>query len=436
MIGRRSIGRSSVVRTNLPGFLVISCTVLTIFFVWSSTSSERPDRSILISSLLHGGIGGRTGVAARLYLSRLSESTPSNGTDEFSAAGETLDTLARNDAMKNSNQCGGPIAAIMPASTLWANPREARECDVSGALAAAVRGEPQVPLSQRTFNDAELDGDLSLPEKADCPLVWYSPSAACSALADVKVIVLVGDSLMRHLGYALRQVASGSFATGAFAGSPPSEESHGTRSWAQLCHCDEAYRICSKIQMPPTGSDFAVVCPSWPIARPPPLVYFPWWGNDSWDEEKIVGTFVNSSAAMPQNSRSSVLVIGYGPAWAHIDAANFLPGAPALVEYLDKAFATAETVGARVVCMTLPAPIDGKKPSEYVSTQGDAPTRTLNSWLAEACTNRGGDVLDAYALTVGTYSRDGTHYQTRQNALLAQALLNIVERQGGKGLNR
>jgi hypothetical protein len=48
-----------------------------------------------------------------------------------------------------------------------------------------------------------------------CTLKWYAPGEACSLLARAGTLVVVGDSLARHLVQALFSALSGDYALGA-----------------------------------------------------------------------------------------------------------------------------------------------------------------------------------------------------------------------------
>ena len=313
---------------------------------------------------------------------------------------------------------GGPLAPPFSAATCPG---------IEGALAAAVRAPAAVPLASRAVNDRLADAQLLLP--ANCSLRWLPPSEACSLMP--AVLVLVGDSLSRHLTFALRQVMSGNYAAGALAGTvvPPDSPQDGLffpRDWYPLCLCDEAYRICAHVQPPPTVQRWASVCPSWASADPshlPPLHFLQWWGG-FWNASHIdeLLTAPARGAAHSAGRPRAALVLEVGPAWAE----GYTPGSSAILDFLSAGFAAAEGARARVVCYLTLAPHDPQKPPQFLATQGEAPTRTMNAWVARECRARGGVVLDAFALTLGAFTRDGTHYQGQAMSVVAQALLNLL----------
>jgi hypothetical protein len=127
-------------------------------------------------------------------------------------------------------------------------------------------------------------------------------------------------------------------------------------------------------------------------------------------------------AAEARGHPRPALLLEVGPGWAE----EYRLDNPKVVDFLDQGFGAAKAAGARVVCYLTLAPRDNLKPPQFVSTQGLEPTRKMNAWVAQLCRERGGVVLDAFALSEGTFSRDGTHYQSLQMSVVAQALLNLL----------
>ncbi len=341
-----------------------------------------------------------------------------------------------------SLQCGfaAPVSAAMPAGSVVSDaplpPVGHPSCaDVEAALRGAVRGAQ--PAAARAWGDGLSDGPLTLP--AGCALRWLSPAQACGALPGL--LVLLGDSLSRHLAFALMQVLSGNYAAGYMLGfqRPPDDPFNSLffpTDWHSICRCDDAYKACAHLQPPFTVRHFASVCPSWgtaPAGAPPPLHFLPWFGgffNGSHVEELLEADFLGAGGApwdagAPPRARRPVFVVEVGPGWAE----GFKAGNPAIETFLDRVFAVAARGPrgpARVVCYLIPAPVDQLKPAQFVASQGLAPTRALNEWVAGLCKRRGWRVLDALPLSLDTYTRDGTHYTTRIMTTVAQALLNLL----------
>jgi hypothetical protein len=352
-----------------------------------------------------------------------------------------------------SSQCGesSPFADALPLNYVLGGlptsppllPDSHATCaDVEGSLTRATRISN---TPDRNYGDGLPDGALTLP--AGCRLRFFPPWEACGELPGL--VVFIGDSLSRHLGYGLRQVLTSNYAAGTLAGfiAPPNSAENNLffppqADWSRLCRCDEAYRICAHIAFPPTRELFASVCPQWGAAHSafeatPPLHLLSWWGgyfdSDALDallRSNFTGAGGRGGGAAVLGPRAprdrAVIVLEIGPAWADM----FAVGNANIAAFVDAVFAAAARAqggAARVVCFATPSPDDAKKPAAHVSTQGVEPTRKVNEWVAGLCRERGGRVLDAFALTRGAYSRDGTHYQSRVNSMLAQALLNLLQ---------
>ena len=343
-------------------------------------------------------------------------------------------TSAAQDAARLATaQCGElPYSDAMPLNTVYggtlAPPFSPSTCPgIEAALRAAVREAPATPLSARAFQDGKADGALTLP--ANCSLRWFPPSEACSLMPSM--LVLVGDSLSRHLSFALRQVLTGNYAAGHLAGTtvPPDSPEHGLffpPDFYPLCLCDNAYRICAHLHPPPTAQRWVAVCPNWAgqAHHLPPMHFLSWFGGfmNATHLQLLLGAPAQGLAEA-RGHPPPALVLEVGPAWGK---EGYAVGHPAILSFLEASFESAKATGARVVCYLTLAPNDALKPQEYLASQGVAATRLVNDWVAQECAARGGRVLDAFALTLGAFSRDGTHFQTSAMTLVAQALLNLL----------
>ena len=356
-------------------------------------------------------------------------------------AGAAAASGAAHAAALASAQCGfaEPVSAAMPVGTVISDaplpPHGHPSCaDVEGALARAVRGGSGG--GPRAWGDGRSDGALALP--APCSLRWLSPAQACGVLPGL--LILMGDSLSRHLAFSLSQVLSGNYAAGPLLGfQPPHDDPANGLFFPEdchaLCHCDETYRICAHVRPPPTARHFSALCPAWGEHRdaPAPLRFLPWYGgffNGTAVDALLSANFTGAGGARweagaPPRVRRPVLVAEVGPGWAD----DFEAGNGKVEAFIDSVFAAAARAprgGARVVCYLIPAPVDALKPAQFVGKQGLAPTRALGEWVAGLCRQRGGRVLDALPISLGAYTRDGTHYATRVMTLIAQSLLNLL----------
>ncbi len=116
------------------------------------------------------------------------------------------------------------------------------------------------------------DAPFELPP--GCGLKWYTSREACSLVASAGSLLIVGDSLQRHLAQALMAVLSGNLVHGAaLPHKLPGDAPH----LLALCACDRMYddhaehggdRRCRDASAANLGSEGApgpqtLVCPSW-----------------------------------------------------------------------------------------------------------------------------------------------------------------------------
>jgi hypothetical protein len=349
-----------------------------------------------------------------------------------------------------ARQCGQDFTSGMPLGTLFSPAAAATAACPSlaalqGALANATRGPPPVPWAERADGDGRDDGALVLGGGASgaCQLRWFSPPEACALLAQMGGMVLVGDSLVRHAELALRQVLAGNWAVGGYLGGAlPVDDIDRLAA----CRCDAGYGkfwACHALPSDPGVGRFRATCPNWPAgaAAPrralPPLQYLAYWSggwNDGVVRELLASFAADADEAAAAEGGGSgggggsaplprpVLLVEIGPAWDE----NWVPAQEGMVAQLAAAAAAARDLRARLVCMLVLAPDEARKPEYVRARQSDAVTRAVNEYVRSACSAAGGVVLDAYALTKGAWTRDGTHYEGRTNTMLAQALLNIA----------
>ena len=89
---------------------------------------------------------------------------------------------------------------------------------------------------------------------------------------------------------------------------------------------------------------------------------------------------------------------------------------------------------SRLVCMTVHAPGRNKK-AEYLERQGLAPTQAFNEMIRNGtCLGSNDFVLESFAVTRNATSLDGTHYLQEPNVILAQLLLNALDRGSASGV--
>lgn len=296
---------------------------------------------------------------------------------------------------------------------------------LEASLSGATRQPPAVPWEQRQDGDGVDDGELTLG--GPCQLHWHSPAEACALLAAMGGLVLVGDSLVRHTELAVRQVVSGNWSVGAYLGGDLPAD--GIDRWS-ACQCDKGYGkfwACHSLPSDEAPQRFRALCPAWPVPSeaPPgplqraPLQYLAYWGG-GW-QDGVVRELLQAFRGEPSAPgwRPALLLVEIGPAWD----TSWVPGDGGILAELEAAAAAARDGQARLVCMLTLAPDDARKPAYVMPRQNDNATRAINAFVRAHCQ---GVVLDAYALTKGAWTRDGTHYEGKVMTMIAQALLTIA----------
>jgi hypothetical protein len=270
----------------------------------------------------------------------------------------------------------------------------------------------------RKAGDGQPDGALRLGGADHCALYWLNPTSACTALERIGGIVFIGDSLARQLAQGLALILSGNFAVGSLlAAGTLHFEQPAADVWA-TCACDAtfgAWHGCHNQPITEVGAEFRSLCPQWSLPASG-FHYLPFW-RGAWSSGDVRG-HLNSRRGI----RAPVIVLEIGPGWAD----EWVPENAAIALTIKNAAADATAAKARLVCFLALAPDDEKKPPQYVASQGDAAARAVNSWVRKLCEAESALILDGYSLTKSAWSRDGTHYEGRVNAMLSQALLNLV----------
>jgi hypothetical protein len=332
------------------------------------------------------------------------------------------------------------------------------------------------------------DAPIEFP--AGCGLKWYTSREACALVASAGSLLIIGDSLQRHLAQALMSVLSGNLVHGAaLPHKLPGDAPH----LLGLCACDKMYddhaehggdRRCRDASAANLGSEGApgpqtLVCPNWRRNH----VHFqfvaasekPGEGDTPWTfrRAKLVAAVERMqreaaevdaavAAAAPaagggdsgggggpaRPAHGSGVFIHFAPPVLHVGMAQKdLPDVTQwFVEPLWEALRKGGAGGRRrAVCAGLHAR-QANGPPQYMEKQGNHAVQPYNVWLGGECerTARAAGVgvgararaaddaayaglWDTYAFTFNHSSPDGAHYDSRVNVMLAQLLLNVLE---------
>ena len=318
--------------------------------------------------------------------------------------------LGRTLARAVSSQCGRIFIDAMPSNTHFYdydnNMTQNKLCpDAALSSSLALRGKAPQEQKHRKMDDGLSDGNLTLP---NCAPRWYAPHEACDLLTRAGQIIIMGDSLSRHLTIALKMILSGNFALGAYVGGGSVidnvDEVNG-------CACDEAfgrYHKCHAIA-DPKGKTARLLCPNWETHTR--LTYLPWWG-DYWNDAEI--------KMLVNVTQKAILVDEIGPAFT-----DWTSESPDVALHLKR---VQEVDSVSRICYLSTAVDDEKKPSFTNGKQNDIFARAVNEKVRKSCVQAGSRVLDGYALTKGdVWSSDGTHFQAATNVVNAMVLLNVIE---------
>lgn len=371
------------------------------------------------------------GTLSRFYASKAAFAERSS----VLAAGAAASRDAAFDALNDLDSSCGRARAwddVLPP------PRaHARDCTApGGVLAAAAHG-------------ARHGRDAPFELANDCAIKWFSPEEACNLLERVGTLVVVGDSLQRHLVQALFAIMS-DYTVGATA--LPLLASDECRA---LCACEGQFQdseascgcSCGKCPRPASaaflGDDAAapqtLACPSWNRRH----VHFTFavWSNQSnnpdspwtfqparWEAALAPVLSAAAVASTPLDPRITVLItpplghIGFGEKGWRAAKDDFLEPAWDFVS---------RSARRRLLCGGQSARFLDSIPPAYSWTVGEF--EPYNERLRIACISDArapGHLIGLFNTHPFTHNKtnvDGTHFSRHTNLVLAQLLLNTLE---------
>ena len=343
-------------------------------------------------------------------------------------------------------------ASPTPLPTLRAAP--AALGDAAFAAARAARQARETAQCNQTFSALLADAAPRLIHCADfaravrggrrerpdgpfrlappCRALFFSPAEACDLLqAQGRLVILAGDSLMRHLQQGLFMALSGSF----WAGGVPPEAAAYARNVSlppdASCTCERGFSYaCREETFAYWTGPAHWVCPKWGTQRylHPVLTlstaadFDPGEGWDAlssgldWGEQLFEGTTLVINVGLHDN----------------LDARHVAENVYNVL--LERVAWRAGRARTRVICSLMPAPEDAKRRNEHVGTQGTGAVLEFNERMRRVCLDRGAEVFEAYAATEGMSTFDGLHFGMAGNVLQAQLLLNQIAQ--GQGWER
>ena len=363
------------------------------------------------------------------------------------ASTSAISTRVASTAARTTIACGYNYGSF-----LTPTPAAIRSCP-GGTLHALARG-----------GRVERDGAFNLGN--DCVVQWFTREEACDLVARAGMVLLVGDSLSRHLAQAFISVLAGNIAHGSVL---PQRLSAASPQLLKECSCDAAYddfrmegsepacRAASAAFLgdpdEPRAGPQTMACPNWD--KPHFAFIFaaghpePGEGDAPWtlSEARLTSALKRVAAASDVGAafvhlQVPALHVGLGeenrddherfflkPIFSGIEELNWGGG--------EGGGGSSGRSGPRhITCATIHARQDNSKP-EHIAKQGNPMILPHNAWLAKACEAQGArlgsttnthyaGLWDAWRFTANMTSHDGMHYDSRVNVVLAQLLLNVI----------
>lgn len=276
--------------------------------------------------------------------------------------------------------------------------------------------------AMRGGSRAVQDGPFALAPP--CRPLFFSPAEACDLLqGQGRMVILVGDSLMRQLQQGLFIALTGSYSS---AGVPPEALPYASNVSAppdDRCSCERGFLYgCRDESFAYWTGPAHWVCPKWGMRRfIHPVLTLNTAGDFSdgegwdmlkagldWGEHLFEGTTLVINVGLHDNLLAR-----------HV--------AENVYNVLLEKVAWAQGRGrTRVICSLMPAPEDSKRRNEHVGSQGTGAVKDFNERMRKVCLDRGAEVFEAFAATEGMSTVDGLHFPLAGSVLQAQLLLNHI----------
>ena len=237
-----------------------------------------------------------------------------------------------------------------------------------------------------------------------CSLRWFDRDAACNLVGTFDVL-FYGDSLIRQLAFAMGSVLSGDYVRGGI--NPHFGNSKGcmcARQWHTDCVPPDEHRFGA-------AASAEAICSRWTRSHVAVDHHF---GLDLPRPELTRLLTMKRERPVVVTDASALHHPHHGLNFSHV------------VGFYEELFSLVSSRGGWLIPMTIHY-VGPNKPAKFLATQGAAAVLRYNAALHDWARARGIPVLDTYAFTYGTFSRDGVHYDDG-NIGLIQLLLNLLQR--------
>jgi hypothetical protein len=262
-------------------------------------------------------------------------------------------------------------------------------------------------------------GPASPPAGHRCGLRWYSPSEACALLSSSgRLLLFLGDSLVRHFEQALYIVLSGDYERGGM------NTALMEPSVAEACTCEAQFNdfkgSCRLFTKGYYNGPASEICPGWDRTHVFSLLQ---WYNIAHMDVTALHNIAAEVIGRPFEEGGyggRALLIANTALHEGFNTDRLFGKVYGPILSLAQAFPS-----LAVFCMTAHSP-QTNKPPQHWGAQGFVPTQKWNEALRAFCEGNGGRTFETYAMTHNSTSQDGTHYLTETNVMVAQALLNLI----------
>ncbi|RMD44470.1 hypothetical protein DV735_g637, partial [Chaetothyriales sp. CBS 134920] len=263
-----------------------------------------------------------------------------------------------------------------------------------------------------------------------CDMRWYTTGEACAILGRFERVIVVGDSMMRHLVGALNVILRKDLGYGAVTNwNFNDEELHSCFCNAQLsvksCSMQGIFSTASVLANDPSSLACPADLPRVDITIEM-MLKFPL------QQDEVARYLDLLSPTKPR--RPYAFILGHG-LWNDLDvqattnwidaiAAHTLSRAP----YLAAGDATSKTENAAPSyphrLLITPNAAGAKKPDQFILTQGDKQIQLFEHSMRHESSRRGIDHLGTWNMSVQSDKYDGVHMDLKGNLVKAMAVLN------------
>ena len=277
-----------------------------------------------------------------------------------------------------------------------------------------------------------------------CNLKWYSSAQACDLVTKSGRLILVGDSLVRHLSQTMIAILRGNLSRDGVTPNAP-----------ENCSCDtQYYKECRPFCAGGYNAEQSLVCPQWDVPR-----YFNRWtagkpvnaSQKPWTYEKelrhLQDTLESANISgsrvvvffMVGNHPMSLMKEGMTPQMI-IDN-NYAPRLKLLQSYMDqrRKLSSGSSFQRDIMMVGTNTPPGPNKPKKYLEFSGygsmlaiaEASRRFAAEYEGPSYRDRADfpfvTRFDTFAVMDNVSAFDGTHFALRGNVALAQVFLNVLE---------